>query len=378
MGVRLSNPGDKITYIGNGWRGVRLSGGGGLAFLLRDDFTTPASAPLTSPRTAEPGPGTLTITDTENKLSIAGGALTFANGKASPAFGDPGVWGGARTRSAGLAMLTTININAKNLYVGWSTAQSSFVNETPLNFTSLLTLRVTGAATVVGDYAISTTYQVAFILRAAGNFILIKGGLFVSWTLLWIGSVDNTSTLYPGITNYDATFTANHLRVLDLAAPYSTDYGLATQRLSGARAAGNAFTHDADHIVEWTQTTRPSADFTDICVRYQDDNNTWAYDIDNTGAVTLYEVVAGVWISRVSNAAGVANGHRCVGVAAASAIRFYSNNVLRFTYSSASGGATRTAGKVLALGTGGAVSDLVSWPRTLSGSAVSLLDAAVA
>ena len=41
--------------------GVRLMGGGGLTFLLRDDFTTAEAAPLASPRTAEPGPGTWSI-----------------------------------------------------------------------------------------------------------------------------------------------------------------------------------------------------------------------------------------------------------------------------------------------------------------------------
>ena len=37
---------------------------GGVEFLLRDEFTTPDAAPITSPRTCEPGPGTLTFVDT--------------------------------------------------------------------------------------------------------------------------------------------------------------------------------------------------------------------------------------------------------------------------------------------------------------------------
>src|SRR5690348_15144558 len=41
-----------------------------IIYLLRDDLITPASAPLTSPRTCEPGPGTLTILDTGNAWSI--------------------------------------------------------------------------------------------------------------------------------------------------------------------------------------------------------------------------------------------------------------------------------------------------------------------
>ena len=38
---------------------------------------------------------------------------------------------------------------------------------------------------------------------------------------------------------------------------------------------------------------------------------------------------------------------------------------------------TETAGELDALGTGGVVSDLISWPRTLSGAAKAALDAVV-
>ena len=50
------------------------------------------AAPITSPRTCEPGPGLLLVVDTENKLSISNLALACTGGKASPAYGDPGVW----------------------------------------------------------------------------------------------------------------------------------------------------------------------------------------------------------------------------------------------------------------------------------------------
>lgn len=47
----------------------------GLTYLLYDDFTTPEAAPLTSPRTCEPGPGTLVISDSYSALSISGGSI---------------------------------------------------------------------------------------------------------------------------------------------------------------------------------------------------------------------------------------------------------------------------------------------------------------
>ena len=46
--------------------------------LLYDKFSTPDAAPITSPRTCEPGPGTLTFVQPSNQLSIANGKLVSA------------------------------------------------------------------------------------------------------------------------------------------------------------------------------------------------------------------------------------------------------------------------------------------------------------
>ena len=74
-----------------------------VSYLLRDQFTTAASAPLASPRTAEPGPGTATITDTGNKLSIAGGILTSST--AGVAANDPAIVYNGIARASGRAAL---------------------------------------------------------------------------------------------------------------------------------------------------------------------------------------------------------------------------------------------------------------------------------
>lgn len=89
----------------------------------------------------------------------------------------------------------------------------------------------------------------------------------------------------------------------------------------------------------------------------------------------LNEVVAGTPTSRGTGAAGsIANGQRLVVIADGSTIRVYANNVLKTTYTTATNFATSTAGVLASLGTGGAVADLIAWPRTLSGSAAAILD----
>ena len=63
------------------------------AWILRDEFTTPLAAGSVHGTTSEPSGHTRTVTDTENKLSIADGKLTFSGGKASPSYNDndPGI-----------------------------------------------------------------------------------------------------------------------------------------------------------------------------------------------------------------------------------------------------------------------------------------------
>lgn len=46
-------------------------------YLLRDQFTSDVAAPLVSPRTCEPGPGQLTITDAQGRAYISGGKLIY-------------------------------------------------------------------------------------------------------------------------------------------------------------------------------------------------------------------------------------------------------------------------------------------------------------
>ena len=71
-----------------------------LVYLLHDEFTTAESAPLTSPRTCEPGPGLGAAVDTAPVLSIAGGALLFPDVAPATANTDPAYRAGADNAGA--------------------------------------------------------------------------------------------------------------------------------------------------------------------------------------------------------------------------------------------------------------------------------------
>jgi hypothetical protein len=69
----------------------------------------------------------------------------------------------------------------------------------------------------------------------------------------------------------------------------------------------------------------------------------------------------------------VANSDRIVIVADGTTIRVFEANTQRITYAAAANFQTETDGELETEGTGGAVTDIVSWPRTLSGAALAEL-----
>jgi len=344
-----------------------------LDWLLQDEFTTAEAAPLTSPRTCEPGPGTFpTITDSNSKFSIAGGKLLVATGTAA----NDGIWSGLLTRAIGLSAMGLVNVSAVNgLYFGWDTNNSGGISES-IRFHLTTTLQIfLGAWITVGTFAVSTDYKVMVVMQTTGSKYLIKGGAFTEWTLLWVGGI-RTENMYPGmVLNATTTVcTLDYWRVAQLSAPWDTDYGIATDRLAGARSPGDTFVHEADCLIEFECTAVPSTGTILVEFRKQDTDNYWFAYITHDGDLQLYEHVGGSPTIRGNDIGVISGGERIVVVCNDEEIRGYYDGVLAWTYSSAVNFKTKTDGKLTNEGTGGSVSDIVTWPRTLSGAALAELN----
>lgn len=187
------------------------------------------------------------------------------------------------------------------------------------------------------------------------------------WKTLW---TDTTGALLRG----DELGTYAVTKASDGPAPFDTDDGLATDTHSGSVSAGTTFTHESDFVMEFTVDTLPSAGGIYTWVRAADSNNKYQVYVSSTGGFGMDEVVGGAPTNRADVASIVSAGHRIVITAEGSTIKGYSNNTLRWSYSSASNFATETDGRVDWLGVGGAASNLYTWPRTLSGTAATILD----
>lgn len=346
-------------------------------YTLLDQFITNEAAPMASPRTCEPGPGMLNIVDTGNNLSIAANRLTAAPGVGN---GDPGIYIPATlSRAAGRSLFATVQLSgAGNAWWGWSLATSIALGEGTLFFRSTANIYHASTTTQLMPYANSVDYKIGSILRSNGDFLVIKGGAFTEWTLLWVAYGFTTANLYAGFggASVGANRLTDNLRIVDLPVPFDTDYGISTQRLAGARSAGDTFTHEANCLIEFTETTRPTGGQTEVFIRQQDASNYWQVTVDSAGNLDLDEVVAGVPTQRGTAAGVIANGDRIVVIADGTTFRVYEANTLRITYAAAVNFATETDGKLNDEGTAGSVSDIVAYPRVFSGAALTILEAA--
>lgn len=364
--------------------GVQVAGRGGDGplpeILFRDDFLTDEAAPLTSPRAAEPGPGEWNVVDVAGKIIIANGEIVNTGALQSSLIGTNAlgrVNGRAAVISASRYAAQDASIFGE-VYAGFLEASAWVARSTRAGVSGSW-----GSVTSVFTTSISSgiEYLYAVVARSSGEFYLRKRP-GEEWELGWV-SVGTSGTLRPYILRAASTpepFDARiqTYRCADLFGPWLDDFGIATDRIAGSASASATFAHKANCLVEWTQTTRPSADYTDIYVRHVDDDNTLVVSVASDGTMELFEISSGNWSSLGTSSAGaVTNGNRCVVICVDDTVWVYSNNTRRITATS-SLNQSATSGKLAALGTSGAVSDIVSWPRTLSGKAKQQLDAVVA
>jgi len=203
-----------------------LSGLSGLSalipasYLFDDEFTTAFLAGNVNGTAAEPGPGGVrNVTDTENKLSISGGAAVYAAGKSVASNTDP-ICRYAQTvaRSVGLGLVGAVSATTYGaLRAGFGGASGSLspAFEFPARAFSGGAAQPNFMSLVNG-----TTYRFAVVCRASGEWYFVKGGIYSNWTLVWISVADTTTPLYIGHSvNNGSNVNFDYLRIFSGFAP---------------------------------------------------------------------------------------------------------------------------------------------------------------
>lgn len=341
----------------------------GYRYLLLARFSTDIAAPL--PASLPVDVGTLTTVQVDGQLSQSGGKLVFPAQATPAAYEDQFIRGSSLLRLAGRALLGDLNYSTHGFSaLGWSNSPT-LVNPAGSMAASVYTTGGSvGIRTSVGlaggllfaTLSTGTVYQFVSILRSTGCFVLIKGGSFTNWTLLWVHNQDSTATLYPAFTNFDSIGTLDNFRVLDLAQ-IATDAQVYTNRLVSP-IAGTATTHAADALIEFTFSYAGAVMY--FQYRRTSATNSWEVDAD-TGSVTLFQVVAGVYTSRgtVGSTFAATNTYRVVIVAEGNVHKVYVNNVLKITYTDA-GNFQNTATGISVDAVSASMSEVIAWPRTVA------------
>jgi hypothetical protein len=329
---------------------------------LLDNFTTAAGAPLSSPHTSEPGPGTITLTDPNSKNTIAGGVFKINTDTANNV---RGFFTPASALVAGRAYFVNVIAKAggQDIKLGTVFENGAGGYMEPSGYMADPGGNIGNIVSGLGKYG--------FVRTTGGQIYYIKDNKLI-WP--YIRAITGTWGLTARTGNTTSTMDLDNLKIVDFGAPFVADYGIATSR-SATSSAGETKTHEADAIVEHTITAATGVT-QELMFRRTDDSNTWIVRLDQAGSrIYLYEKNAGVETERGATG-GVAqtqlNGikYRIVVICDSTTIYVCSgvatgNVDLKITYASATYNQSATGAKVDRIG-----ENFICWPRTLSGAAL--------
>jgi hypothetical protein len=238
------------------WMTTGGLGASSLSYLLNDSFTTARTAGTINGTVAEPGPGTRTVVDTNSKLSTTADALSIATGGFGS--GDPGLYYGLQTRTAGRLLVAQAVSTTETFGIGFDPNQLSAINHAVRWAGSSRTwqIYVNGLGVSIGNWTIGATYNIAVVMRATGAYFFAK--VSGNWQLLY-PSAAGSQDCYPAIAVESSTgvLTVDYIRIPDtlwLPTPLvsdgfsgSTSDGLGHAETSGLGSGGSG--------VSWTGAT---------------------------------------------------------------------------------------------------------------------------
>lgn len=338
-----------------------------VVYTLRDEFTTNASAPLTSPRTCEPGPGTVTVTDATNVFSIANSKILASGTPAAESYIRTSI---QLTQVAGQLVSAELAWTAGRPYLAFSTGAPASNNGNVIQVISSTRIDIrengNGLATVFG----SVPARFHIIKRPTAGYIFMCDN-----TIVWITNAGNAAQ-YASLAEL-AGLAVNHtwdgFRVVTMGAPWLTSTGIATNAVASP-GANEVTTQINNAIVEMTHTMVTN-DVWNFMVRRTDDSNCWIIRGDQAGStIKLFEKNAGVETERGTSAQTWTNGtaYRLVVVMDGNTIRVITEvagvPTSKISYTSATFNASATGVKTDLAG-----ANLIAWPRVITGAALTEL-----
>lgn len=279
-----------------------------VVWLLLDQFITDDAAPVTSPRTCEPGPGSVQFTDTENLLNIAGGEVSMSAVNTvtnTPLVEAAAMFARATGRLFQARAKRSSTVGANNLtpWIGWRTN----AGESILPGESSTNSQIFPGSVPIREFVTVNVYNLySIVLRSAGCWI------FLDNKLVWVNLNDTTANMNPGIRQNSTGrrgMVVDYIGIRDLlpAAVWGNDFGIAAMT-DTTIVSNDTFTGTADAINDFNFTlpgTPAANDEVTMEYRRLDANNKWkAYMKRNAGNTAwdflLDSVAAGTPTNRIT------------------------------------------------------------------------------
>lgn len=333
-------------------------------WLLRDEFTIDEAAPITSPRTAEPGPGTLTAFDPAgSNIKIVGGRLSLTGRNL---WDDTGVLSNETfQRAPGLTLYGRYHRTGSAscpFVFGQNTGSLTRVGS-GWSLGNTLTASGVGTYDILGDLNLNTRFYDMFtILRNAGAYFVFSDDMG-RWLLGCVEAAATHNPVRPSLS----VFHSQEQQVDDLsvfqADEWADESAIYTEKIASP-ANGQVIATEAQTLLEFAWTPGAS-EVMDVQIRRVDDDNCWIVRCDQSGGtVKLYEKLAGAETERATSvqAWSIGSSYRLHLIALDDAIRVSVNNSNKISYTSAQFQHNASGAKVSGFSAG---SNLISWPMEL-------------
>jgi len=270
-------------------------------YTLYDDFITDDSAPVTSPRTCEPGPGVLTITDTTNKVSIASNIVTLSGYGSQLA--DPKIVGPTRTNQVGDLLYLKFT---GNIRIGYQRTGLTAINGGLLTISNgMYPYNYGNTINVSQAIQAGVTYELAIIKADVGCITAIKGGIYTDWTLIYLANAFAniydwySSSLYVDVYT---SGTISDMYEIKLGGLWGKTNLYSNVYKRAAVTNGETFTAESANMFMQFSWIPATGETLDILFRRQDDDNCWILRCvqagGGTGTLTLFEKVLGTETQR--------------------------------------------------------------------------------
>ncbi len=307
---------------GSAGMGMMRGGGGGIEYLLRDEFITDVAAGAMDATLATPGPGkraaSLGATSTH---VIAGGKLVTTDGTNNDNLTWTKTDGSAFARAAGRIIRQQIKFtDTSNLL--WDHLLGTYEAGFLVNGTTLYPASKGAGACLFYDLAGATMvagqdYELSLVMGTTGSMIFIHDG--IATRLLMVEEETNAATFSPVFANFSRDITSEYLRIYDLPSSLAGLLALSQADPTNDTSYSAAATHDllpGSWLAYLTFTApNPLAGSIEFKFWYVDANNYWSLRFGNTGSIFLKSVIGGTTTDYIKSSGGAVSAGETVTLA---------------------------------------------------------------